>query len=140
MGLRIKRAPVEKFRDVLHRIDSVCFPCDYKADYDRGQWWLVWDGPTPVAFAGAYIHAPDKYCYLYRVGVLSTHRGHGLQRRLIRVREQWGREQGDIKGFYTYTTSDNLASANNLIRSGYRLFIPSRRWGGKRALYWAKKL
>jgi len=35
-------------------------------------------------------------------------------------------------------TTNNLASANNFIRAGYRLFQPEYPWGWTNTLYWRK--
>jgi hypothetical protein len=35
-------------------------------------------------------------------------------------------------------TTDNLSSANNFIRAGYRLFEPRHPWAWPRTLYWRK--
>jgi hypothetical protein len=37
-------------------------------------------------------------------------------------------------------TTDNIASANNFIRAGYRLFEPRVPWGWASTLYWRKPL
>jgi GNAT superfamily N-acetyltransferase len=97
------------------------------------------DGGTPVGFAG-YVRSAQWHdaVYLCRSGVLASHRGHGLQKRLIRAREQHARKRG-----YRWAltdTFDNPASSNSLISSGYRLYEPARPWGKRGALYWRKKL
>jgi hypothetical protein len=35
-------------------------------------------------------------------------------------------------------TTDNLASANNFIRAGYRLYQPQTPWAWGNTLYWRK--
>jgi phage terminase large subunit len=37
-------------------------------------------------------------------------------------------------------TTDNIASANNFIRAGYRLYQPPHPWGWPRTLYWRKSI
>jgi L-amino acid N-acyltransferase YncA len=66
-------------------------------------------------------------------------RGHGLQRRLIKVREQQAKRNG-WRACITYTAPDNFASANSLIKAGYRLYGPSEVWAMPGALYWRKWL
>jgi GNAT superfamily N-acetyltransferase len=62
--------------------------------------------------------------YLNRCGVSFDHRGHGLQRRLLRCRERRARRNG---WRYCITdTTDNLASANSLIKAGSTLYRPSQ--------------
>jgi hypothetical protein len=35
-------------------------------------------------------------------------------------------------------TTDNIPSANNFIRAGYRLYQPQAPWGWPQTLYWRK--
>jgi hypothetical protein len=37
-------------------------------------------------------------------------------------------------------TTDNLASANNFIRAGYRLYQPQAPWAWPNSLYWRKSI
>jgi GNAT superfamily N-acetyltransferase len=74
-----------------------------------------------------------------RAGVVRSHRGKGLQKRLIRVRERKAREHG-WKWLITDTASYNVASSNNLAACGFKLFRPSRPWGHDDGLYWRKAL
>jgi hypothetical protein len=37
-------------------------------------------------------------------------------------------------------TTDNLASANNFIRAGYRLYQPQTPWAWSNTLYWRKSI
>jgi hypothetical protein len=37
-------------------------------------------------------------------------------------------------------TTDNVSSANNFIRAGYRLFIPMHPWAWPYTLYWRKDM
>lgn len=108
---------------------------------DTGYWWLVFhDGEQePIAFAGLTPSTLGPgYGYLKRSGVLPRHRGHGLQKRLVRVREAKARRLG-WHTLVTDTTS-NVPSANNMIASGFRLFDPEVRWAFQNSLYWRKQL
>jgi hypothetical protein len=40
----------------------------------------------------------------------------------------------------TGTTTDNLASANNFIRAGYRLYQPQTPWAWPNTVYWRKSI
>jgi phage terminase large subunit len=42
-----------------------------------------------------------------------------------------------FRGMHSDTT-DNVASANNFIRAGYRLYQPQHPWGWPHTLYWRK--
>jgi GNAT superfamily N-acetyltransferase len=73
--------------------------------------------PEPIGFAG--LQRSQRFydtAYLCRSGVMPEHRGHGRQFRLIRVRELQAKRSG---WRYCITdTTDNLASANSLIKAG----------------------
>jgi GNAT superfamily N-acetyltransferase len=111
------------------------------AEFDYGAWWLVYPAgeQDPIAFAGIVksSYGPG-YAYFKRMGVLPGHRGHGLQRRLIRVRERWARKEG----FHTIITDtcENSQSANNLVRCGFKLFDPPVGWGLKGSIYFRKSV
>jgi len=94
-------------------------------------WWLAMDGIAPVGFAGVVDWigpGEERAAYLHRAAVLPSHRGQGIQRRMIRARLSWARRAG-IEEAWTYTSHVNAASANNLIREGFTLWLPGS-WGG----------
>lgn len=108
-------------------------------DPGEGDWWLAYRDGSPVAFAGMKPSLQlDKAGYLNRAGVLPAHQGRGLQLRLIRARERRARKYG--WGWLFTDTTDNPASANSLIKAGFRLYEPDIPWGFVRTLYWRKKL
>lgn len=113
---------------------------DPKADTSEGHWWLAYyeDQEAPVGFAGVIKSVFPNAGYYKRVGVLPAHRGAGLQLRFSRVIEARCRRNG-WKTIYSDTT-DNIPSANNFIKAGYRLFEPSYRWAFSGSLYWRKDL
>ncbi len=105
----------------------------------EGHWWIAWMGDEPAGFAGLLLSKTPETGYLHRSGVLPPHRGNGLQVKLIRAREAKARELG-LKRMVSDTT-DNIPSANSLIRAGYRLFSPVSKWAfGDDSLYWQKAL
>jgi hypothetical protein len=107
--------------------------------FDHGHWWLVLDDAQPVAFAGVI---PSTHVfnsgYFCRVGVLRKHWGNGLQLRLMRALEVRSRLNGWCS--VISDTTDNLSSANNFIRAGYRLFQPQVPWAWPNTLYWRKAI
>ncbi len=107
--------------------------------FGSGSWWLAHSGAKAVAFAGVVpsTHAPNSG-YLCRVGVLQEHQGRGLQRRLMRAVEVQARRIGWES--IVSDTTDNRISANNFIRTGYRLYEPEVPWGWRNTLYWRKRL
>ena len=121
----------------LHRLtflDSAPVPA-----FDQGHWWLAFRGDKPVGFAGV---VPSTHVlragYFCRVGVLGPHHGHRLQLRLMRAIEARARLNG-WRSIVSDTT-DNLPSANNFIRAGYRLFTPLHPWAWQNTLYWRKDM
>jgi GNAT superfamily N-acetyltransferase len=100
--------------------------------------WLAYQDDLHVAFATLQ---PSGWGngYLARAGVVEEHRGHGLQRRLIRARERKARQLG-LKRLYSDTT-ENPASARSLEKCGYTNFTPVAPWGPyPTTLYWEKHL
>jgi GNAT superfamily N-acetyltransferase len=121
----------------LHRLtffDGASIP-----EFDLGHWWLAYHEAIPVGFAGV---VPSTRAfnagYFCRVGVLKRHCGNGLQLRLMRALESRARQNGWSS--VVSDTTDNLASANNFIRAGYRLYQPQYPWAWPNTLYWRKSL
>jgi GNAT superfamily N-acetyltransferase len=119
----------------LHRqtfLESAPIPA-----FDSGYWWLAFCGTLPVGFAGLI---PSTFVanagYFCRVGVIRKHWGRSLQLRLMRAAEARARRNG--WNCVVSDTTDNIASANNFIRAGYRLYRPQLPWGWSNTLYWRK--
>jgi len=108
-------------------------------EFDWGHWWIAHQDDLPIAFAGiipsTHVENAGYFC---RVGVLRSHCGHALQLRLMRAMELRAR-QNRWRCIVSDTT-DNLVSANNFIRAGYRLYKPRCPWGWPNTLYWRKSL
>ena len=121
----------------LHRLtffDGAPIP-----DFDQGHWWLAFHETIPVAFAGVVPSTHDHNAgYFCRVGVLPKHCGNALQLRLMRALESRARRIGWSS--VVSDTTENLASANNFIRAGYRLYRPASPWGYPTTLYWRKPM
>ena len=121
----------------LHRLtffDGASIP-----EFDWGHWWLAFHETTPVAFAG--VIPPTRAFnagYFCRVGVLTKHRRNALQLRLMRALEIRARDNG--WNCIISDTTDNLASANNFIQGGYRLYQPQYPWVWPNTLYWRKSI
>jgi GNAT superfamily N-acetyltransferase len=105
--------------------------------FDHGHWWLAFAGSEPVAFAGLVLSTRvDNAGYFCRVGVLERHCGRRLQLRLMRALEARARRNGWHS--IVSDTTENIASANNFIRAGYRLYQPEAPWAWPHSLYWQK--
>ena len=125
---------------VLARLQKQCLPHDDPISTTTGFWWIVYsEEGVPVAFAGLVRSRRWSDCgYLCRAGVLPAHRGHGLQKKLIRVRIRQARALG--WNWLITDTYDNPASSNSLIARGFKLFDPTNPWGADKTLYWRLKL
>lgn len=133
----------EEIADILHDLHVETFGHDeYIPEFDNGHWWLAWavDGRREIAgFCGLTKSQGDRLSgYLKRAGVLRPHRGQGLQRRFVRVREARARRNGWTR--MITDTTDNPSSANNLIKCGYRIFTPVEPWFRQDTIYWEKSL
>ena len=139
--MKLRRARSEDDHEALQFLQALILPHDKPLKTGLGAWWLVEDvGGEPVAFAGIKpsLQWLDTM-YLCRAGVIPELRGHGLQKSLIAVRERYARRMG--MAWLISDTTDNPASANSLASRGFRMFEPSRPWGGsKRTLYWRKRI
>ena len=128
---------------MLDAMCDECFPPDYwtaRFKFTEGWYWVAFDADQPVAFAGSrpsgwYTNA----VYLSIAGVAKTHRGLGLQKRLIRKRVAHARSIG-ARFAMSETLNDNAPSMNNLIACGFRAFEPRVKWGNDSAVYWRKAL
>jgi GNAT superfamily N-acetyltransferase len=107
--------------------------------FDWGHWWLAYHEAEPVAFAGAVPSTHVRNAgYFCRVGVLRAHWGNRLQLRLMRAMERRARRMG--WRWMVSDTTDNVASANNFIRAGYRMYQPRDPWAFPDTLYWRKAI
>lgn len=108
-------------------------------DVRNGYWWIAYIDKTPIGFAGLVPSSQWQQAgYLCRAGVIELFQGQGIQKKLIRVRAQYARSLG-----WTHLVSDtydNPASANSLIRCGFKMYDPSSPWGARGTLYWIRKL
>lgn len=103
----------------------------------RGTVWWVLGGDAAQGYCGARATVADRVD-LERVYVAPALRGRGLQRRAIRVRERWGRDQG-ARVAKTYTWTGNIGSMRSLIAMGYT--IEARTWDGTHGwLHWTRDL
>jgi hypothetical protein len=64
--------------------------------------------------------------------------GKALQLRLMRALEARARRNGWSS--VISDTTENLVSANNFIRAGYRLYQPQTPWAWPNSLYWRKSI
>lgn len=130
----------EEIVDVLKALHDLSFAdAAPMPEFEHGWWWLVHNGRELAGFCGLTESTIGPGVgYLKRAAVLRDHRGNGLQRRMLTVRERKARSLG-FTTIITDTT-DNVPSANNLIAAGYRMFNPPVPWCFPHSLYWRKHL
>lgn len=127
--------------DTIRALHQLCFgnTAPQVEPKKGGHWWIVFHAGEPVGFCCiCQSTLGPEYGYLKRAGVLPDHRGKGLQRRMIRVREKKARENG-WRTVITDTTA-NPHSSNSLIAAGYRMFEPPVKWAYNCSNYWRKDL
>lgn len=122
----------------IHFLDRVCFgKTDAKLDL-AGVWWLIYSqGGHPAAYGGMKPWTKN-FGYVHRMGTSPHFRGNRLQRRLLRAMLRHAKAK-DLAGLLTDTSYDNIASSNNMIEAGFKLFRPRVPWSFKDALYWQIK-
>lgn len=116
-----------------------CFPSDEVLEPDSGYWWVVKNKTDIVGFCA--MRRSTRWAdtgYLWRAAVHPAHRGRGLQRRMILVRERMARRLG--WNYLISDTNQNPQSANNLIKAGYRMYDPSWPYAFETTCYWKKAL
>lgn len=126
-------------KDMLNAIDLEIFNCDDPYEKKGCYWWVAYHKGMPAGFAGLKLHKPENAGFLCRAGVLTRYRGHGLQRSFIKVRTQKANLIG-LDSLITYVSYDNVISGNNLIKCGFKLYMPEYLWGVENALYFYKDL
>lgn len=140
-GYKIRRVNGIKKQDIINKLQMSCFKyIVVDPSKENSIWWIMYYDSDPVGFASISPSRtyPNIGVYLSSAGVLSAHRGKGLQRRLIRARLKYARSLG--KKWAISETVLNPSSANNLIACGFRSFQPENPWSYKDAHYWRCRL
>lgn len=124
---------------LLRRLHFEIFPGDPLPEL-HCNWWLALDAENnPVGFCAVRESVQfTNAVFLTRAGVKECARGHGLQRRMIRLRTAWAKREG-YQYALTYTVLDNFESMANLLKSGFRMYTPKLPYAGK-AMYFCKTL
>lgn len=108
-------------------------------EYDDCWHWIAYDNKTPVGFASSRkVYSRENWGYIAACGVLASHRGHGLMRKLVARVAKHAREQG-WDGVLTYVALNNIPSMISLLRSGFRFYLPEEHWVGDEFHYMLKR-
>lgn len=107
----------------------------------ENHWWFADVRQGVIRGVGGAIKESETELFLGPCVVLPDFRGQGIQRKLIKIRENLGREEGFFKAV-SRTRYKNYISSNNLIRCGFLISDPwhSRFNHGGSFIYWSKKL
>jgi ribosomal protein S18 acetylase RimI-like enzyme len=124
--VEFRRATSSEDESQIAELDRICFPIDTPPDISSARWFIGWDGNKPAAYCAwkTVEHDGAPVGFHYRGGVLPGYRGQGLQRQMLRLREEDMRRDGVSKAV-TYTDADGAASMRNLIAEGYRPYAPT---------------
>lgn len=128
--------------EAIHSFNAMdpAFPALHARHFSAGFWWLVYFEGAPVGFAGLTPMIPfASVGYLKRAYVLPAHRGRGLQRRLLLIREDKARQLG-WNLLVSECAPDNIWSSRNFAKAGYEKFDPEQPWGAPDSIYWMKQL
>lgn len=137
--MRIREVNGAVWTPTLLELHRETLPADSPCDFGLGWWWIAFDGDRPVAFAGMTpVKSWAHTVYLKRAGVLESHRGKHLQRRLIQSRINKARKLGMVR--VITDTFLNPPSANNLIACGFRQYEPENGWSFPHAAYWYRNV
>jgi len=93
------------------------------------QFWKYMKGERIIGMCSAVVRPEKFYVYLSSAGVSPYGRKLGIQRRMIRLRCDWGKRQGATHAV-TYTLVDNYPSIVNLLKCGFRFAFEPRGWVG----------
>lgn len=133
MKFRVRRA-TERHMAEIRSLDTCEFDgCEFP---DGHTWWVVLNPPgSVIAYASAVYRPELGYVYLGRCMVVEAFRGHKLQRRLLKVRIAWAKEQNADR-VITYTLLKNYESLVNLLRAGFRFYQPDNQYVGDDVHYY----
>lgn len=112
-----------------------------EAPYRR--WWIALEQYSSneagwLGFAGVQLDFERKHVIMTPCEVKTEWRGKGIQRSFLKIREEWALENGFTDAF-SLVLQENVVSANNLIKCGYRLIMPPP-WTNGKGLYFRKNL
>ncbi len=111
----------------LQELDILCFGLGTYEFKNNRDWWVIEKDMQIIAYCGCLYKHNEGLCIFNRAWVNPEHRRLGIHGRMIRTRIRTAKQKG-IEDIITYTTADNIKSANNLIRNGFLLYSPQYRY------------
>ena len=134
--------------EAIEQMDRVCFPFDkaYGFTWDKNVSWIAIGErgddynreDIPVAYLSAH-PLRNGVWFFSRVGVMPSHRGQGLQRKLMTAMERHGRKEG-WREIVTYCVGRNAHSIANILEAGYRTYEPRKSYVGWQCVHMRKRL
>jgi GNAT superfamily N-acetyltransferase len=120
-------------------MDATLFRGDHPIEgWHENAWWIGTEGGVNACYCGIK-QLDEDTGYMTRSGVIREFQGKGYQKRMIRARIKWAKEQ-KLKFIITDTVIDNPASVNSLISMGFKQYVPQAPWKGPDALYWIREI
>ncbi len=126
--------------EAIEQMDRVCFPFDkqYMFAWEKNATWIAEEGVECVAYLSAH-PLRNGVWFFSRVGVMPSHRGQGLQRKLMTAMERHGRKWG-WREIVTYCVGRNGHSIANILEAGYQTYAPRRSYVGFEVVHLRKYL
>ncbi len=128
--------------DLLDRLNALApeiFPPLEARHYENGYWWIGYHEDKEVAFCGLVPFEPFHVGYFKRCLVLPDHHGHGIQFRMMMVRDLKARQLG-WPMVVSECGANNHFSASNFRKAGFERIDPEQKWGAPGSIYWRKSL
>lgn len=113
---------------MVNALETLLFPDSKEDDAEtprRGNvYWALWHEGEMVGYCSVRPSQTEKNAaFLSRAGLLPSARGRGLQRRMVRVRERWAKDNG-FERTITYVHTTNIPSLRNIMACGYLPYEP----------------
>lgn len=106
------------------------FPEDELPRMETLVYWIALDDGEPVAFCSINtLPEEPNVLFFSRAGVLKSHRGLGIHKRMISIRQSYAK-RNLYKKIITYTTMENHSSFAHLIKKGFQLYTPENKYAG----------
>ena len=120
----------------LQELDIKVFPGCGDEFLENRVWWVMEDEGKIIAYCGCIFS--EGVCIFNRAWVHRNFRGNGFQSKMIKARLE--NAKGLAYVAITYTTFDNVHSANNLIKNKFTLYNPMYAYAGDDKLYFKREL
>jgi GNAT superfamily N-acetyltransferase len=120
----------------LQELDVQVFPGCGDEFLKNRVWWAMEDEGKIIAYCGCIYS--EGVCIFNRAWVYRNFRGNGFQSKMIKAR--LANAKGLAYVAITYTTFDNVPSANNLIKNKFTLYNPLYAYAGDDKLYFKREL